>query len=187
MAMWSISVSSTAAEYSRLALRRHLVDLTPEELDSAQFTTAVSGYDPDEVRALLRRAAARLEELGQRRPTIDLTEDAAELAARRITEADHLAAGRIAYAERQVEEMLAAAEAEARSRAGAVLSEAQRRLDRMLAAERDVHDRLKAAVADLSESVARVGVDQSAELALTVEDPAIEPVSVDDARWADGP
>ena len=75
------------------------------------------------------RAAARIEELQERRPTIDLTEDAAELAAHRITEADHLAAGRIAYAERQVEEMLAEAEADARSRAGAVLSEAQRRLE----------------------------------------------------------
>ena len=163
------------------------MDLTPEELASAEFTITDPGLDPDEVRALLRRAAARIEELQERRLTIDLTEDAAELAAHRITEADHLAAGRIAYAERQVEEMLAEAEADARSRAGAVLSEAQRRLDRMLAAERDVHDRLKAAVADLSESVARVGVDQSAELALTIEDPVIEPVSVDDAQWADTP
>ena len=163
------------------------MDLTPEELESTDFTTTEEGYDPDEVRALLRRAAERIRQLEERGPAIDLTENAAELAAHRITEADHLAVGRVAYAERQVEEMLAQAEADARSRAGAVLSEAQRRLDRMLAAERDVHDRLKAAVADLSESVARVGVDQSTELALTVEDPVIEPVSVDDARWADTP
>jgi DivIVA domain-containing protein len=161
------------------------VDLTPEELERSEFDTTDQGFDPDQVRAVLTRAAERIRELEERSSVIDLTEDAAELAARRITEADQLAAGRIAYAKRQAEELLAAAEADALSRAGTVLSEAQRRLDRMLAAERDVHDRLKAAVADLSESVARVGVDQSEELALTIEDPVVDPVSVDDAPWAD--
>lgn len=161
------------------------MDLTPEELDHAEFAQTTDGYAPVEVRALLGRAAARIRELSERVSTIDLTEDAAELAARRITEADHLAAGRIAYAERQVKEMLAEAERSARARASLVLSEAQRRLDRMLAAEREVHDRLEAAVADLSESVARVGVDQRRELALTIEETVIEPTSVDDAPWAD--
>lgn len=161
------------------------MDVTPEELERAEFTQTNDGYDPAEVDALLRRAAARIRELTERASTFDLTEDAAELAARRITEADQLAAGRIAYAERQVEEMLAEAETNARVRAGAVLSEAQRRLDRMLAAEREVHDRIEATVADLSESVARVGVDQRRELALTVEEIVIEPTSVDDAPWAD--
>ena len=161
------------------------MDLTPEELERAEFAVTPDGYDPDEVRALLARAAERIRELESATATIDLTEDAAELAARRITEADRLAAGRLDYARQQVDEMLSAAETGARERATAVLSEAQRRLDRMLAAERDVHDRLKAAVADLSESVARVGVDQSAELALTVEEPLGDAVTVDDAPWAD--
>jgi F0F1-type ATP synthase membrane subunit b/b' len=161
------------------------VDLTPEDLERAEFDTTEEGFDPEQVRVLLTHAAERIRELEEKSAVIDLTEDAAELAARRITEADQLAAGRIAYAERQAEEMVAAAEADARSRAGAVLSEAQRRLDRMLAAERDVHDRLKAAVTDLTESVTRVGVDQSRELALTVEEPTVDPVSIDDANWAD--
>lgn len=161
------------------------MDLTPEELENAVHAIGDEGLDPEEIRDLLLRAAERIRVLVERASMIDLTEDAAELAARRITEADQLAAGRIAYAEQLVEEMLDAAESDARERANRVLSEAQRRLDRMLAAERDVHDRLKAAVADLSESVARVGVDQSRELALTVEEPGLDPVTVDDAPWAD--
>jgi hypothetical protein len=49
----------------------------------------------------------------------------------------------------------------------------------LLAAERDVHDRLHAAMTDIQASVSRVGVSQSAELALTVEDPNAE------VNWAD--
>ena len=64
-----------------------------------------------------------------------------------------------------------------------VIKEAQQRLDRLLAAERDVHDRLQAAMSDIRNSVGRVGVDQDAELALTVEDPS--PTVAEDATWAD--
>jgi len=114
------------------------VDVTPEDLERAEFDSAADGFDPEGVRELLRKAA-----------------------------------------DKQVEEILATAEKNARERSAQVINEAQQRLDRLLAAERDVHDRLHAAMTDIQASVSRVGVSQSAELALTVEDPNAE------VNWAD--
>ncbi|MDG2028884.1 MAG: hypothetical protein P8J50_17420 [Acidimicrobiales bacterium] len=66
---------------------------------------------------------------------------------------------------------MTAAEKDARERSTKVIHEAQQRLDRLLAAKRDVHDRPQAAMADIHASVSQVGVSQTDELALTVEDP----------------
>lgn len=112
--------------------------------------------------------------------------EAGEAAAKQIREAEQTAAATIAEATAAADGIAARAETEAIERSARVISDAQQRLDRLLAAERDVHDRLQAAMADIQTSVSRVGVSQKAELALTVEDPATEPVA-DDPRWADDP
>jgi hypothetical protein len=102
-----------------------------------------------------------------------IAHEAAEVVAKTVAD------GEKAAADKQVEEILATAEKNARERSAQVINEAQQRLDRLLAAERDVHDRLHAAMTDIQASVSRVGVSQSAELALTVEDPNAE------VNWAD--
>lgn len=196
----------------------HSVDLTPEQLERAEFATSDTGFEPDAVRELLRRAADRIrtlerdgvksvsgsvgavleqavksgEELVASATTdaeavraaaeVDaarIASDAAAVAAKAIAEGEHSAAELVEAAESQSAEITANAEKEARGRSAQVINEAQQRLDRLLAAERDVHDRLQTAMADIQDSVTRVGVNQGAELALTVEDPA------SDLPWAD--
>ena len=194
------------------------MDVTPEDLEQAEFATAEEGFDPEAVRELLRKAAARMraheregvksvsesvsavldqavksgEELvasaekdadavraSAEGEAARIAKDAAEVAAKTIAEGEKASAEIIEAADKQVEEILAAAEKNARERSTQVINEAQQRLDRLLAAERDVHDRLQAAMTDIQASVSRVGVSQSAELALTVEDPN------SDVSWAD--
>jgi len=194
------------------------VDVTPEDLERAEFETADGGFEPDAVRELLRNAATRMRALEREgvksvsesvsavldqavksgeelvasattdadaiRAAADvdagrIAGDAAEVAAKSVAEGEKAAAELIEAGDKQVEEILAAAEKNARERSTQVINEAQQRLDRLLAAERDVHDRLQAAMTDIQASVSRVGVSQSAELALTVEDPN------SDVPWAD--
>lgn len=194
------------------------MDVTPEDLERAEFASADAGFDPDAVRELLRKAAERMRALEREgvksvsasvgavleqavksgedliaSATKDadavraaaegdaerIANDAAAVAAKTIAEGEKAAAEQVESAQREVEEILATAEKNARDRSTQVINEAQQRLDRLLAAERDVHDRLKAAMADIQASVSRVGVSQSAELALTVEDPT------PDVHWAD--
>jgi cell division septum initiation protein DivIVA len=200
------------------------VDVTPEDLERAEFGTTDAGFEPDAVRDLLRKAASRMRALEREgvksvsesvgavleqavksgedliasatkdadavRAAADgdakrITGDAAAVAAKTIAEGEKAAAERLEAAQEQVEEILATAERNARERSAQVINEAQQRLDRLLAAERDVHDRLKAAMTDIQASVSRVGVSQSAELALTVEDPDSDVHWADDAGTAD--
>ena len=194
------------------------MDVTPEDLERAEFDSAADGFDPEGVRELLRKAAERMRALEREgvksvsdsvsavleqavksgeelvasatadadavRGAADndaarIAHDAAEVAAKTIADGEKAAAEIVEAADKQVEEILATAEKNARERSAQVINEAQQRLDRLLAAERDVHDRLHAAMTDIQASVSRVGVSQSAELALTVEDPNAE------VNWAD--
>ncbi|MEQ8841738.1 MAG: hypothetical protein RIB98_12235 [Acidimicrobiales bacterium] len=194
------------------------MDISPEDLERAEFDTTDNGLDPDAVRDLLRKAAERMrvlerdgvksvsssvsavleqavksgEELvaaaskdadavrtAAEHDAERIAKDAAAVAAKSIAEGEKASAELVEAADKQVEEILATAEKNARERSVRVINEAQQRLDRLLAAERDVHDRLQAAMTDIQASVSRVGVSQSAELALTVEDPN------SDVPWAD--
>lgn len=134
---------------------------------SGEELVAGATRDADAVRASAEADADRI------------ARDAAEVAAKAIAEGERVAAEKVDAAQVQVEEILAAAEQEARERAKTVINDAQQRLDRLLAAERDVHDRIQAALADIQSSLTRVGVNQAAELALTVEEPDV------DLPWAD--
>lgn len=194
------------------------MDVTPEDLERAEFETTDAGFDPDAVRELLRSAATRMralesegvksvsesvsavldqavksgEELVASATTdadairasaeVDverIASDAAAVAAKTIAEGEKASAELVEAGSKQVDEILATAEKNARDRSAQVINEAQQRLDRLLAAERDVHDRLQSAMTDIQASVSRVGVSQSEELALTVEDPN------SDVSWAD--
>jgi hypothetical protein len=194
------------------------VDVTPEDLERAEFDSTDGGFEPDAVRELLRKAAERMRALERggvksvsesvgavleqavksgeelvapatkdgdairgaaEADATRIADDAAAVAAKRIAEGEKASAELVEAASTQVEEILATAEKNARDRSTQVINEAQQRLDRLLAAERDVHDRLQAAMTDIQASVSRVGVSQSAELALTVEDPN------SDVPWAD--
>jgi len=115
-----------------------------------------------------------------------ISEDAAEVAAKAIAAGELAVADSMAAAKEDIDKMMLEADAAARARSAAVISRAQQRLDRLLAAERDVHDRVTAALSDIHESLARAGIEQSRELALTVEDPETDdPAST--ASWADDP
>ncbi len=114
-----------------------------------------------------------------------IIEEAGAVAAKQITDAEHNAAEKLEAAESAAASLVEDAERSAIERSTLVINESQQRLDRLLAAERDVHDRLQAAMADIQTSVSRVGVDQTKELALTIEDP--DPSAGDEARWADDP
>lgn len=111
-----------------------------------------------------------------------ITAEAAEVAAHQIAEGESAAAKAVEEAESRAATLVGDAEAEARERATTVINDAQQRLDRLLAAERNVHDRLKAAMNDIKESVAKVGVDQTPELMLTVADPD---APLDELHWRD--
>ncbi len=118
--------------------------------------------------------------------TVRISDGAAKVAARTIADGEKAIADRMAAAAAEIEKMMSEAETAARARSASVISKAQQRLDRLLAAERDVHDRVTAALDDIHESLAGAGIEQSHELALTVEDPEIDdPAS--EASWADDP
>jgi vacuolar-type H+-ATPase subunit H len=197
------------------------VDIDPEKLQLAEFDSLDDGgFDPEQVRETLRKAAERIRELerdGVRsvgdsvnavlelatktgEELVDkansdadairaaaetdsgrIADDAAEVAAKHIADGEKLAAEKVEAAQGQVDKIVTDAETEARDRATTVINDAQRRLDDLLAAERNVHDRLQAAMTDIQASLTRVGVDQAAELLLTVE----EPTELEGASWAD--
>ncbi len=200
------------------------MDLTPEQLELADFTVLDDGgFAADEVRKLLRQVAEQLrgierdgvrgvadsvgavldqavksgDDIVERANTdadairqaadADATrirDDAAEVAAKTIAEGEKSAAELISEAKSASDQLAADTESSARKRSAEVISKAQQRLDRLLAAERDVHDRLTTALSDIHESLDRAGIDQTLELALTVEDPEADgPES--EANWAD--
>ena len=200
------------------------MDLTPEQLELAEFTTFDDGgFAPDEVRALLRNVATQLRSAksdgvrgvadsvsalldqavssgedivaaanadadairsGAEADAVRIQADAAELAAKAIAIGEKSAADLITDARSDIEAMKSEAEAEARARSATVIAKAQQRLDRLLSAEREVHDRLTTALDDVRESLTRAGIEQSRELALTVEDPGLDnPLA--DTHWAD--
>lgn len=189
MAMWSISVRITTGRVVCPTRRfpicgaEVVVELTPEGPQGPPLGVG-DADDPVRAEAEARGQAIRADARAQAK---QLTDRAAEIAAKRISEAERVASETIEAARDRGIEIVTRAERAARDRAEAVLGEAQRRLDRILAAERDVHDRLAGAMIDIQEVVRRAGVDQSADLALTVEETIGEPVSVDDTRWADDP
>jgi len=123
---------------------------------------------------------------GAEADAVRISDDAAEAAGKAIAAGESSVADAMTAAKEEIDAMMLEADAASRARSTAVISKAQQRLDRLLAAERDVHDRVTAALSDIHESLARAGIEQSRELALTVEDPDTDdPAST--ASWADDP
>ncbi len=112
-----------------------------------------------------------------------ITDEAAKVAAKQIADAERAASDQLEQATNEADSVLKKAHSDAVERSTQVLNQAQLRLDRLLAAERDVHDNLRTALADIQASVARVGVDQAAELALTVEELNLS--VIDETKWAE--
>jgi succinate dehydrogenase/fumarate reductase flavoprotein subunit len=170
------------------------VDVTPEELERAAFESVDGRLDPDAVRRMLRRAAERIRML-EREGVKGVANSVGAILEQAMTSADAIiaaaksdadairsaadadAARRTEAAAAEVDAIIAAAEQSAREHSIQVISDAQARLDRLLAAEREVHDRLHAAMTDLQSSVSRLGGSQSAELALTIDEPDLDMVA----------
>jgi DivIVA domain-containing protein len=89
------------------------VDVTPEELERAEFDTADEGFDPEAVRELLRKAAARMRAL-EREGVKSVSESVSAVLDQAVKSGEEL----VASATKDADAVRAAAEADAERIAG---------------------------------------------------------------------